>query len=52
MPLKFFVCRNHNPIIFPFMTYNRVSNNYNMMVATCGVATAYPSGAPEPTPGF
>ena len=52
MPLMFSVCPNHNPILFPFMTYNRVTNNYNMTVATCGAASVYPSGEPEPTPGF
>ena len=52
MPLMFSVCPNHNPILFPFMTYNRVTNNYNMTVATCGAATVYLPGNLSPPLDF
>jgi len=34
------------------MTYHRVCNYTNTTGATGGTKTAYPSGAPEFTPGF
>jgi len=34
------------------MTYHQVYNKSNTTGATCGVGTAYPSGAPELIPGF
>jgi len=35
-----------------FMTYHRVCNYINTMGVTSGAGTAYPSRAPELTPGF
>ena len=37
------VCRNHNPVISSYMTYHQGSNKSNMIGATCGARTAYPS---------
>ena len=42
----------HFPVIFSFMTYQRVCNYSNTMGATSETGTAYPSGAPEFTTGF
>ena len=44
-----FVCRNHNPILSPFMTNHQVFNMSNTTEATCGAGTAYsPSTAFTP----
>jgi hypothetical protein len=40
-------CRNHNLVLFSFMIFC-----HDMTGATCGVGTAYPSGAPEFTTSF
>ena len=40
------------PILSSFMTYHRVCNQINTMGATSGAGIAYPSGAPQFTPGF
>ena len=48
----YFVCRNHKAVQSSFMTYYRVCNKTNMPGATCGVETAYPSGAHKFTLGF
>jgi hypothetical protein len=45
-------CRVHNPVLSSFMTYHRVCNKCNTTDVKCGIGTAYPSGAPEFTPGF
>jgi ribosome biogenesis protein Nip4 len=45
-------CRKHFPVLSSFMTYHRVCNWNNTSGATSGARTAYPSGAPEFTPGF
>ena len=42
----------HFPVLFSFMTYHRVCNQINTTGVTSGAGTAYPSGAPEFTPGF
>ena len=47
-----FTCREHFPVVSSFMTYHRVCNEINTTGATGGAGTAYPSGAPEFTPGF
>lgn len=46
------VCRNHNPVLSPFMTYHLVCNKSNMTNASWGGGTDYPSGAHEFVPGF
>jgi len=46
------VCRNHNPVIYSFITFQRICEKSNTMGATCGARSAHPSGAPEFTPGF
>ena len=45
-------CRKHFPVLSSFTTYCRVCNQIIKMGATSGAGTAYPSGAPELTPGF
>jgi len=45
-----FVCRNHNPVFFSFMTCHHVCNKSNTTGATCGTGTAYPSAAPKFAP--
>ena len=47
-----FTCRKHFPVLSSFMTYHRVCNYINTTGSTSGARTAYPSGAPEFTPGF
>jgi hypothetical protein len=44
--------RKHFLVIYSFMTYHRVCNEINTTGATSRAGTAYPSGAPEFTPGF
>ena len=39
-------------VLSSFMTYHRVCNKINMTGVTSVAGTAYPSGAPEFTPGF
>ena len=46
------VCHHHNSILSSCMTYHRVCNMNITIGATNGTGTAYPSGAPELTPGF
>ena len=46
------VCRNHNSVLSPFMTYHGVCNYGNTMGATCRAGAAFPYGTPEFTPGF
>jgi len=46
------VCRNHNPVVSSFMTYQWVCNKSNMTGATCGPGTAHPSEKPEFDPVF
>jgi len=41
------VCRNHNLVLYLFMTYCWVHNKSNTTDVTCGAGIAYPSGAPE-----
>jgi hypothetical protein len=45
-------CRKHFPVLSSFMTYHRVCNYINTTGAASGAGTAYPSGAPECTPGL
>jgi len=53
MTTDMFHCRGYSPILLsPFMTDNRVCNKSNASGGTSGTGTAYPSGAPELTPGF
>jgi hypothetical protein len=47
-----FICRNHIPVLFPFMTYHRVCNQSNTTGVVNGVRTAYPSGSSEITSRF
>jgi type II secretory pathway component PulF len=42
----------HFPVLSSFMTYHRICNYINTMGVTSGAGIAYPSGAPEFTPGF
>jgi hypothetical protein len=42
------VCRNHNPVTSPFMTYHRVCSKSNTTGATSGEETVYPSGTWSP----
>ena len=37
------VCRNHNQVLFSFITYHQVWHKSYSMGATCGAGTAYPS---------
>ena len=46
------VCRNHNPVLSSFMTYNSVCNKSNRTGAIRGTWTAHPSGAHEFAPEF
>jgi len=39
-------------VLSSFMTYHQVCNWSNMTGATSGAGIAYPSGAPDFTPGF
>jgi hypothetical protein len=41
------VCRNHNLIIFSFMTHHRIFNKCNTTGATNWAGTAYPFGVHE-----
>ena len=41
-----------NSVLFSFMNYHRVCNKSNTTGGTSGAGTAYPSWAPEFTPGF
>ena len=43
---------SHFPVISSLMNYHRVCNQINTTGFTTGARTAYPSGAPEFTPGF
>ena len=46
------ICRSYSPMLLSsFMTDNLVCNKTNTSDATSGTGTAYPSGAPEFTPG-
>jgi hypothetical protein len=45
-------CRKHFPVFSSFTTYYRICNYINTTGDTSGAGTAYPSGAPEFTPGF
>ena len=45
-------CCKHFPVLSSFMTYHQVCNQINTTGVTSGRGTAYPSGAPEFTPGF
>ena len=45
-------CRQHFSILSSFMTYHRVITRLTRRVPTSRTGTAYPSGAPEFTPGF
>ena len=45
-------CRKHFPVLSSFTTYHRICNQIKTTGATSGAGTAYPSGAPEFTPGF
>jgi hypothetical protein len=47
-----YTCPKHFPVLSSFMTYHRVCNYIYTTSATSGAGTAYPSGAPEFTPGF
>jgi len=47
---KCFVRRNHNPVLFAFVTVYWVCNQSNTTTATCGAGS--PSGAVEFTAGF
>jgi len=40
------ICRNHNLVLFSFMTYHQVNNKSITTGATCGAGTAYPSSSP------
>jgi hypothetical protein len=40
------VCRNHNSVLSPFLTYHRVCNKSNTTSAACGTGSVSPSGAP------
>ena len=44
-------CRNHNPVLFSYMTYHQVSNKSITTGVTCGAGTVTP-GAHEVTPGL
>ena len=46
------VCRNHNSVLSLFLTYHWFCSNRNTTGVLCGAGTAYPSTAPEFTPGF
>jgi len=45
-------CTSEFPVLSSFMTYHRVCNQINTTGATSGAGTAYPSAAPQLTPGF
>ena len=45
-------CRKHFPVLSSFMTYHRACYQINTTGAISVVGTAYPSRAPEFTPGF
>jgi hypothetical protein len=47
-----FNSRSHNLVLSLFMTYQQVCNKSNTTGAIYAAGTAYPSGAPEFTPGF
>ena len=51
-PPIFATCGKHFPVLSSFMTYHKVCNQINTTGATGGAGTAYPSRAPEFTPGF
>ena len=46
------VCRNHNHVLYSFMTYRRVCFKRNPTGAFKRAGTAHPSGTPEFTTGF
>ena len=45
-------CRKHIQVLSSFITYHRVCTYINTTGVTNGAGTAYPSRAPELTPGF
>jgi hypothetical protein len=47
-----YTCRKHFPVLSSFTIYYRVCNKINTTGDTSGAGNAYPSGAPEFTPGF
>ena len=46
------ICLKHFPVLSSFITYHRVCNLRNTTDATSGAGIAYPSAAPDFTPGF
>ena len=46
------ICCNHNSVLSSFVTYFWVCTKSNTMHTTSEAWTAYPSGAPEFTPGL
>ena len=47
LPRIWSVCRNHNPVLFLFITYHWICSKSKMTGATSGAATAHPSRAYE-----
>jgi len=43
LPRIWSVCRNHNPVLFLFITYHWICSKSKMTGATSGAATAHPS---------
>jgi len=52
MTRDMFRCHDRNPTLFTCMSYHLVRNKSNMMCATHGAGTAYPSGTYEFVVGF